>query len=919
MHQLYVLAAGAVAGLAAWCTQGTLDLTSNNGQLVRLAMLPPLSRAALLALLGAITCLVLDRLMVGRAGRGHAEGSARDFTAPLLATAILVLPYLPRLPDAWPALTVLAGPAKYLVWIAAVGLSVTAAGRAIVTPLRWRPLHRPSMAALAIFVATLAASGAAATRLVGTPIFPGGDEPHYLVIAQSLWRDGDLRIENNHQRGDTAEYFTEELAPHYLTRGKDGEIYSVHPVGLPVLLAPVYAAGGYHAVVAFLVLVAALVATLAWRFARHATTSGAAATFGWAASTLSAPFLFNSFAVYPEMVAALMVIAGYGLATGAWRLSSPAASWWACGCAIAALPWLSTKYVLLAAVLGIIALGYLVWPPAERSWLREWRARASLIAMLCVPPFVSLALWFTFFWIIWGTPSPTAPYGDVHGTELRHLLRGGPGLFFDQEYGLLATAPALWLGIAGLAGMARDRARRRTACEVTLMMVALLVLVGAFHIWWGGSGAVGRPMIAVLPLLAVPIAWRFQQRASAPGLRVAYIVLVALGLALAIVLASSHDGLLLANQRNGVAPLLVWASPSWNLAAIAPSFIVDPQPLALLSSMIWLGALLTAGVTIGRVRRDTGTMRLVVLLAGMAAFGAVSWLVPLMLGAHLRPPLRPESRGEVPMLHDFSPSRRPLAIRYEPFDRVDATTIPSMFRWLARAGDERAESPVPLLHGARWSLPAGRYAVTLVGRDGGRNEPGDELRLRIGRLGPAVTAWPVTFDDRGEWTTTFDLPLASTSVGFAASESLASLAPALVLTPVSVQDTAGALPVLEVLAAGRYGPFWTFMHGDRTVPEPEGFWTPGEAAATFTITGPRPPRLRLRAGPVKTMVAIALPDRRDDLVLAPGEIREVPVTPRPDGAWRITIAVAGSFVPAAVDPASRDRRRLGVFVELGDR
>ncbi len=54
------------------------------------------------------------------------------------------------------------------------------------------------------------------------------------MIAQSLWRDGDLKIENNHTRGDYQEYFDRDLEPHYLTRGADSEIYSIHPVGLPV-------------------------------------------------------------------------------------------------------------------------------------------------------------------------------------------------------------------------------------------------------------------------------------------------------------------------------------------------------------------------------------------------------------------------------------------------------------------------------------------------------------------------------------------------------------------------------------------------------------------------------------------------------------------------------------------------------------
>ena len=58
-----------------------------------------------------------------------------------------------------------------------------------------------------VFASGFALYGSVAARLIDTPMFPGGDEPHYLVIAQSLWRDGDLAIENNHRRGDTFEYF----------------------------------------------------------------------------------------------------------------------------------------------------------------------------------------------------------------------------------------------------------------------------------------------------------------------------------------------------------------------------------------------------------------------------------------------------------------------------------------------------------------------------------------------------------------------------------------------------------------------------------------------------------------------------------------------------------------------------------------
>src|SRR5207245_7082674 len=148
---------------------------------------------------------------------------------------------------------------------------------------------------LLVFVASAILFSAAAWRLTGTPLFPGGDEPHYLVITQSLLHDGDLKIENNHQQEEYRAYFNRPLKPDYLTRGADGQIYSIHPVGLPVLAVPAFALGGYRGVVAMLVLMAALAAALMWQWARDVTGSVPAATFAWAAAALTGPFVFHSF------------------------------------------------------------------------------------------------------------------------------------------------------------------------------------------------------------------------------------------------------------------------------------------------------------------------------------------------------------------------------------------------------------------------------------------------------------------------------------------------------------------------------------------------------------------------------------------------------------------------------------------------
>src|SRR5262245_39776425 len=90
------------------------------------------------------------------------------------------------------------------------------------------------------------------------PRLPGGDEPHYLVITQSLLKDGDLQIENNHRARDYAQYFDADLKPDYLVRGRNGAIYSIHAPGVSALVAPAFALAGYRGAQVMIMICAAL-------------------------------------------------------------------------------------------------------------------------------------------------------------------------------------------------------------------------------------------------------------------------------------------------------------------------------------------------------------------------------------------------------------------------------------------------------------------------------------------------------------------------------------------------------------------------------------------------------------------------------------------------------------------------------------
>ena len=62
---------------------------------------------------------------------------------------------------------------------------------------------------------------ALATRLPG-PAGPQGDEPHYLVMAHSLWNDGDLDLADEFERREYSSFYGGALAPHTSPRSPPG-------------------------------------------------------------------------------------------------------------------------------------------------------------------------------------------------------------------------------------------------------------------------------------------------------------------------------------------------------------------------------------------------------------------------------------------------------------------------------------------------------------------------------------------------------------------------------------------------------------------------------------------------------------------------------------------------------------------------
>ncbi len=896
-----------VAGPALWLSTSVFDRVGT-GAGTRVAFFSSWPELAGLTVLVLLTALLLQALAEHLLLlRGIESNLPAWCWTPLVGLAVLAIPFLPWIADRLRVLDALAGPGRWWVWAVAGGQVLWLIGTTVrdMAPPWLEPGRRRFTQQALVFGVSVAIFVAAAWRLSPGPLYPGGDEPHYLVVTQSLLTDHDLAIANNHARGDYLAYYQAPLKPDYRATGRNGVIYSIHPVGISALIAPAFALWGYRGASLFLALLAAAAVTLTWRVVERETASASAATVAWLAVATSAPFLLHSFAIYPECAAALAVMIAIGRQVrGVSRTDALVR-----GVALAALPWLGTKYAPMSAV----SIALLLWRLPSRD-------RVAVAA----PYVASLALWFGFFWWLYGTPSPSAPYGSSHQMSLATLAAGLPGLFLDQEYGAVATAPALGLAIVGLWRLwRRDADGRWMAMTTAAALGALAVTTGSFALWWGGSAPPGRELVAALPLVAVPLGWLWHDCARRPVQRAGIEWLVLVGIATTVTLVVVHNGLLIANGRDGASQLLGYLEPARHLVRDAPSFVgfQDHVSVPWIASAIWIAiAAIAWRVSGGLDAANPGRAALAASGVGLCALVAAAIVVPAAVGRDLPPVAPVEARSLASALDDYDARARPLAIEYAPFRLTSPAESIVDLRFVATPGMRRAPQPARVVMNARFALAAGTYRVALTPRAGASLS--GEWGVQVGRLGGPMVTWPVSATPGAEWSTTFTLDLDAGFVGFRASPDLEVMLDRIEVQPLKVVD-AGERPANgAVLAAARYGDVPVYFHDDRAYLEAGGFWTRGVSRVTLSAALPEtaasalPLRLRSAGGPLP--VRVETPAWSTRIVVGSDAATTVSVPARTgERVVSLAITAEAAFVPAEHGGPPGDRRALGCWVEVG--
>lgn len=422
-----------------------------------------------------------------------------------------------------------------------------------------------------------------------------GDEPHYLIIAESLVADGDLDLENNYANGANRRFGPHVGDPDHAARTKIGAFWSIHDVGLPIALLPAYAvltrsaalapvdvlarfrmSRGEFAYALLGLVLAALVAAGLSLLVRAFARESDARTAAWVVAVLafSPPVIAHALLVFPETLAFVAVCGVVWLSClREDELTMRRVAFVLAG--VGYLPLLHRKYALF--MFGLLFVIFI----SRRSWFRRQPSRTLAgLGVIAVLPLIAIHLLMIVSWGSIGGPHA------VNGWpfSMTGLPAGGLGLLFDRERGLFSYAPVYLIAPAAFA------LSWRRSWPLVVPIALLYLPAAAFVVWHAGFSPAARFLLPLTPLVALAVV----RAASSQVIRLVSAPLVILQAAILVTVV--HNPRVLWPKAIGTNPALERipvVGPAYQSAL--PSIATGD---ALFGGWVWLGVVVVLTLAI---------------------------------------------------------------------------------------------------------------------------------------------------------------------------------------------------------------------------------------------------------------------------------------------------------------------------------
>lgn len=359
-------------------------------------------------------------------------------------------------------------------------------------------------------------------------IGPQGDEGHYMLLSHSLAFDHDFDLTNNYREQDDREMFAppapgEMRGYPYASMQRDnltvypqdphivinyrGQQLLEHDMGVPLLVLPGYALDLREGAMFIMALVGALGAAAIFEAALLLGAGNLPALLTVGLLCFTGPYWVFTQCVLTDLPAAVISV-GIALCFLLYRRRERGGYICAAGFLVAMLPWINIRFWPLAGPAFLVFAAWIL----RQEW-GNWGGLLYKMALLGVPSLVSLTDFAVLDKVLFDTYLPNAAmhiYGRTHPQFALQPVRGFLGMWFDQSFGLLPTAPLYAAVIAGMIVLYR----RDKWAFAALIAPALgyIPFVSFSQYWHGGWSAPGRYLLAGVTAMAPAAALVFHRR-----------------------------------------------------------------------------------------------------------------------------------------------------------------------------------------------------------------------------------------------------------------------------------------------------------------------------------------------------------------------------------------------------------------------
>src|SRR5438105_5264143 len=337
-------------------------------------------------------------------------------------------------------------------------------------------------------------------QLLATP--SSGDEPHFLIISQTLLKYHSLNVMLDYQHGDYRVFYPLYIAPHVAYNAR-GQLLPLHNIGGPVLwLLPYYFWGRLGAVL-FISLLSVLIILNIYKFLLTMHISQRYAFIVSLAYAVASPLYIYSHLTFIEPIGAFICIYVFRkIFQKEMRVSEIIIS----SILLGILPWIHIRFALFEMIL-FFSLLYKIYATNRLNNFKYYLYYIAPITIL----FIALEV---YNYQIWGTLNPAVnEVNDIHGGSTPFAVlpfAGILGVFFDQEHGLFVNFPVFMLLLTGMVLAARRKFLRYNLLML-LLSIPYILLFTSFKDWAGGWCPPARFILVLLPLSSFYLAYTLEQ------------------------------------------------------------------------------------------------------------------------------------------------------------------------------------------------------------------------------------------------------------------------------------------------------------------------------------------------------------------------------------------------------------------------